>query len=292
MGGVGDGGGDGGGGDGGGGGEVVEGVFAEDGFFPVVDAGALGEMVEVMGEEVVEEGEEGGEAFGGEMVLARAEGEGADAGDDFVVAVEAGVGGLGVLGIGGDAWVEDVGADRAPDGFVVGVHFVEVGIFGGARGFGAAFGDGVVGLVFGGAKNSREIFASVFGIEVEVSDPTSGFGGGFGGQPVWGGEVFGDDDEGVVWAEGFTIAPPVADALGREGAIVEEVDGELLATIGRPEEATEGGFVLFGWMRRRPSEARQQRGNPPPVSVKGSIWGIIWSWSRKARTRRKKSQYS
>ena len=33
--------------------------------------------------------------------------------------------------------------------------------------------------------------------------------------------------------------------MGREGAIVEEVDGELLATIGRPEEATEGGFVLF-----------------------------------------------
>jgi len=202
-------------------------------------------LVEVMGEEIVEEGEEGGEAFGGEMVLARSEGEGADAGDDFVVALEAGVGGLGVLGIGGDAWVEDIGADGAPDGFVVGVHFVEVGIFGGARGFGAAFGDGVVGLVFGGAENSREIFASVFGIEVEVSDPTGGFGGGFGGEPVGGGEVFGDDDEGVVWAEGFTIAAPVADALGREGAIVEEVDGELLATVWGPEEATEGSFVLF-----------------------------------------------
>jgi hypothetical protein len=45
-------------GDRGGAGEVVEGVFADDGFFPVVDAGALGEVVEVMGEEIVEEGEE------------------------------------------------------------------------------------------------------------------------------------------------------------------------------------------------------------------------------------------
>jgi hypothetical protein len=119
------------------------------------------------------------------MILARSEGEGADAGDDFVVSLEAGVGRLGVLGIGGGAWVEDIGADRSPDGFTVGVHFVEIGIFGSARGFSAAFGGGVFGLVFGGAKNSREIFASVFGIEEEVSDATCGFGVGFGGQPVW-----------------------------------------------------------------------------------------------------------